>query len=391
MKILITSFTYHPCSDGVAEATRFLAELLARNGHKVTVATSWNARRSVTSLNGVEIVSFKIDNVPIGYLGDEEEVLKYRSFILEFNPDLLISECWDVWSTILSESVVSRLKCPKIMISHGLSAHLRESAGPPPFFGFGQWLRGFLWVILHIPRLIARYDLLVFLDDVQGMGRFFDQAIAKFLKPQSITIIPNTADVEKVASSHESFRIKHGINEGPMALCVANYSPRKNQELAIRAFCEAGVNGSTLVCIGSESNDYYKRLEVVVRELSPESKGQKIFLLKDISRSEIMSAYSACDLVILTARAETQPIVLIEAMAFGKPWLSCTRSGCVPRMEGGYCIPDRKRFVNKLRSLLLADDQSIVDKGREGSGAFQGRYSPYTVSLKWTSEIENLF
>ncbi len=376
----------------MAEATRFLAETLVDLGHDVVVATSSTTlsdeRCNVFFLNGVKVTQFSLfHRSPGAWRRSPEEEKRYWDFLFSVQPDILISECWDVWSTLLSIDVIRKFKYPKIMVSHGLALHLREGGAPPPFFGFGRSSLGVLWVLRHIPELIARYDRSVFLNNTTGFGRFLDHSLAKIIKPKSIRIIPNSANLQEVRSSMGTFRDKHGINKGPLVLCIANYSLRKNQELAIKAFCEACVAGSTLVCIGSESNEYYYRLKGLLDEtyLKKEKK-IKVMLLSNIPRSEILSAYVDSDIVLLTAKAETQPIVLIESMAYGKPWIA-TVSGCISTMEGGIPVNSMEEIVAALQHLMTNPAAAEI-LGKKGKAAYESRYSPSVVKQLWKKLIE---
>ena len=61
-------------------------------------------------------------------------------------------------------------------------------------------------------------------------------------------------------------------------------------------------------------------------------------------------AYRAADLFVLSAKAETQPIVLLEAMASRTPWLA-TDTGCVSELPGGVVVRSEDELVEKMREL----------------------------------------
>jgi len=390
MKVVITTFTYHPNLDGVAEATRFLAEALMEAGHEVVVITTTTANEGKVFIhNKVRVIECKLLNSHLrSSVGEQDEVNRYRKRLLDEKPDLLICQCWDALTTSLALPVLKKLSCPKILVSHGFSLHLRPKNAPPPFFGFGQWWRGMIWARDYIPKLIKAFDRFVFLASRKDTKRFIDHAVMSFLDPDAVRIIPNSPNLEPITDSPNDFRDRHGIGLGPLILCVANFSARKNQELAVSSFFEAAIPGSTLVCMGSEKNDYYDQLASMVKARQPSYPDQKVLLLTGMNRTDTMKAYGACDLTLLTAHQETQPIVLIESMSISKPWIA-TSSGCIMEMEGGVPVNSSQELVRWLKK-LIAKPNLIIRLGAEGRSAFERRYEQTEVKALWKTLVDDV-
>ena len=390
MKIIITTFTYFPNVDGVAEATRFLAESLSEVGHKVVVITTTTANEGNEFIhNKLRVIQYKLLNSHLlSSVGEQNEVDRYRKRLLDEKPDLLICECWDAWPTVLALPVLKKLACSKILVSHGFSLHLKPTNAPPPFFGFGQWLRGMIWAGYYIPKLIKAFDRFVFLSSRKDAKRFIDHAVMSCLNQQAVRIIPNSPNLQLLSDSQNDFRERHGIGTGPMILCVANFSARKNQELTVSSFFEAGIPGSTLVCMGSEKNDYFDQLASMVKARQPSHPDQKVLLLTGVNRTDTLKAYGACDLTLLTAHQETQPIVLIESMAFSKPWIA-SDSGCIVEVEGGIPVNSSQELVMWLKK-LMADHELMVRLGAEGRSAFERRYEQTEVKALWKTLVDEV-
>jgi glycosyltransferase involved in cell wall biosynthesis len=390
MKIVITTFTYYPNLDGVSEATRFLAESLVEIGHQVIVFTS------VTEVlpkefvhNGVNIRQYRMVNSHIlKLIGSREEMDRFSVDLLGERPDLLICECWDAWPTVLGLPVLKKLSCPKILVSHGFSSHLKPRSAPPPFFGFGQWWHGVIWTANYIPKLIKAFDRFIFLAHRKDTKRFIDHSVMSFIDSDIVRIIPNSPNLEPFSDFPNDFREHYGISAGPMILCVANFSERKNQELAVNSFFETGIPESTLVCIGSEKNDYFDKVSALVRKKESSHPDQKVLLLTGMTRVDMMKAYAACDMTLLTAHQETQPIVLIESMSFSKPWLA-TSSGCIPEMEGGVVVSSQHELVRRLKE-LMTNPGLIARLGAEGRSAFERRYQQTAVKAQWEMLIKEV-
>ena len=386
MKILITSFTYPPNKDGVAEATRSMAEGLASMGHEVIVATASHKDRKEGKQNSVKVVSFQIGNQGIWKIPKGREADQFSRFILSCNPDILINHCWDAWPAVLSQKIFHDLSCKKIQVSHGFSQHIWIPYFKP-FFGLGQLLKGLLWTLFMYPGVAKSYDAIVFLSGCGGFGRFFDQTICRWIKHPCLHVIPNSVQENKYTDRAGDFRIKYNVGDGLMVLCVANYSERKNQTLAVRAFRKANIPGSTLVFIGSEFNEYSEKVMKLDEAISQKSLCRTIFL-EGISREETQAAFACSDIFLLTAKQETQPIVIIEAMAAGKPWIS-THTGCVSNMEGGVVADGCVALASNLNR--IATDSIIASSlGRTGRKAAVENYQESMIIDRWDNLLKNL-
>ena len=317
-----------------------------------------------------------------------EEMDHLRVDLIRERPDVLICECWDAWPTVWALPVLKKLTCPKILVSHGFALHLRPRSAPPPFLGLGQWWRGMIWTAYYIPKMIKAFDRFVFLASRKDTKRFIDHAVMSLLNRKAVRIIPNSPNLEPLTDSPNDFRDRHGIGTGPMILCVANFSVRKNQELAVSSFFEAAIPGSTLVCMGSEKNDYYDKIASMVKARQPSHPDQKVLLLTGMNRTDTMKAYGACDLTLLTAHQETQPIVLIESMSFSKPWIA-TSSGCIMEMEGGIPVNSSLELVDWLKKLMVEPDL-MVRLGAKGRSAFERRYEQTEVKALWKTLVDDV-
>jgi glycosyltransferase involved in cell wall biosynthesis len=54
---------------------------------------------------------------------------------------------------------------------------------------------------------------------------------------------------------------------------------------------------------------------------------------------------------VLSAKAETQPIVLLEAMASHTPFIS-TNTGCVTELPGGIVVQTETEMADQIRNLM---------------------------------------
>lgn len=364
MKILITTFTYLPNADGCSEAAAVLARGLAGRGHSVTVATEFHPNRVPDEPDAnPRVVQFKVSgraNLRNPVRGETES---YQKFLREFGGDLIIFENWDAWPTCLAEPLLPRLKAKKILVSHGYTPQIWVPQRKFPW-SLGVWMGG--WpLFFRTPWLMRRMDQLVVLSDRRDFGRFLDHRIARWTGYKKVSVIPNGAFASEFNNDQlPDFRKEFNPGAGLLLLCVANYCDRKNQLLAVRAFRRAQLKGATLVLIGSEFNEYSEQARRLDAELQKDFPAGRVVLLEKLTRAQTCAAYRAADLFVLPAKAETQPIVLLEAMASHTPWLS-TNTGCVSELPGGIVARSENDLVEKLRELASSPAlrQKLIDDG----------------------------
>ncbi len=361
-----------------------MAEGFASMGHEVSVATSHHPKREAGILNGVKVTSFNLSNSGVWIEPSDAESDRFIRFVKNSDSDILINHCWDAWPAVLSQKIFNDLTCKKIQISHGFSQNI-WTWHFKPFFGLGQLLKGLLWIVFKFPGVAKSYDTIVFLSNSRGFGRFLDQTLCRWMMHPCMHVIPNNVDENKYTDLACDLRTKYNIGDGLMVLCVANYNDGKNQKLTVRAFRKANIPGSTLVFIGSEFNKYSEKVMKLDESLGQKSLCRTIFL-EGISREETQAAFACCDLFLLTSKQETQPIVLIESMAAGKPWIATVR-GCISTMEGGIPVNSMGEIVTALQH-LMTDPAVAAILGKKGKAAYDARYSPSLVKQLWKQLIE---
>jgi glycosyltransferase involved in cell wall biosynthesis len=387
MKILVSTFTFFPNVDGVAIAAGQMADILRNAGYQVAIATSALATTNKTSgaKNDHPIHRFEINGSPACGAGFQGEISRYHDFIADFAPDVIFFHCWDIWTSEIVMALMTPIHQFKtVMVSHGYSSHILNLSILPR--GLWKWIR---WLphVCTLPLRMRRFDRVVFLSNKSDWGRFFDLKIAQLTGACNTAVIPNgVPEFPKLVRG--CFRKKLGISSGPMFLSIANYCIRKNQERALRAFARANLSEATLVFIGSELGNYGVRMVTLWKELQAKGAKGRVMFLEGLPRDETLSALRDCDVKILSSDAETQPIVLLEAMAASKPFIS-TRTGCVDEFKGGIVVRDVGQMSIVMRR--LANSPELRSRlGEAGRLDYEYNYSIERTSKAWLELIHNL-
>ena len=385
-RVLITTFTFPPNQDGVAMASFNLATGLIAQGFDVTVATRRLPTRAGDEIAGVRVFEFAVDGSANARFKFTGEVERYIEFVRTFKCEFIVCQYWDAWSTALAQKAFRDNPAKKILVSHGFLSHLL-TFHPRPYFGIGVWL-GSLPIALAAPRTMQSYDHVVFLSERRDFRRFFDHRLAHWIGYKSHSIIPNGVSRDVTQPTNVNFREKYGIKTQEIVLNVANYSDRKNQILALNVFAKANVTNSTMVFIGSERNDYTVRLEEHLRRLRASGFNLPVKILFEVSRPDVVAAMQSASVFLLTAKAETMPFALLEAITASLPFVS-TNVGCVEEIPGGKVANSRRNLVRHLRSLL--QDRTIREElGRTGSSIAKAEFTWERNSERFVSILKSL-
>lgn len=367
-------------------ASSNLAAGLIANGYEVTVATRAHPSRSGNEMPSARVAEFAVDGSASARFKFTGEVERYVEFVRAFACDFIVCQAWDAWSTSLAQKAFRDNPAKKVLVSHGFTSHLLNFH-PRPFFGLGVWL-GHLPIALAAPWIMRSYDRVIFLSERRDFRRFFDHTLAHWTSYQSHTSIPNGVWLQQFESRELFFRDRFKIKTGRIVLSVANYSDRKNQLKALETFAECAPEDSTLVFIGSEYNEYAAKLEAKLRELRGQGFESPVKILHGLERKDVCAAYQESTIFLLTAKAETQPIVLLEAMANRLPFVS-TNTGCVRELIGGIVVDSKKQLVAALQR-LLNDEAERKRLGQSGRALIEREYDWPRIIDSYVRLLETL-
>jgi glycosyltransferase involved in cell wall biosynthesis len=207
-------------------------------------------------------------------------------------------------------------------------------------------------------KWIRNIDRTVYLSERADLRGFFDHWLTKATRYQGRRVIPNGIDPEERGTDPEVFRKDHGIASNQfLFLCVANYSKRKDQGFAARAFRSARLSNAVLIFIGSEFNSESERFQKEDASLEEFDRVGQIIWLQGQSREDTLNAFAACDAFVLSANHEAQPIAILEAMRESKPWIA-REAGCIADMPGGICVKTEAQMAHAMKHLTINSDQA---------------------------------
>jgi len=185
------------------------------------------------------------------------------------------------------------------------------------------------------------------------------------------------------------FRRKYGIDsDDKVILCVARIDPLKGQDRLIKALPNIIKTVSNVKCVfvgdGSMTKEVLKASDKRMhdqnlKQLVSDLKLHEVVIFTgSISRSELMQAYEACDVVVLPSIMEGFGLTVAEGMAFGKPVVGSATGGIMmqiwPGVNGYLVEPGNIEQLSEAISTVLSKDSLRRYLGAKAKEIYERHY-----------------
>lgn len=386
VKILICTFTFPPDSNGVAAVTATHARHFATVGHEVTVVTGFpkDGEPQIPPSENIHIVRFDIRgiaNLNYGFRGD---VSAYLDFVRNWRGDVAFLHCWCTWSTDLLLPHLKKFEFKTVVVSHGFNAQRYPQNMLFPR-GLRHWL-GWQPYVWRLPRHMRAISHLAVLSPSIDPRWYYDHAIAKRIGIRNLSIIPSGIHLDEFDIARNIRRDELHVSTSRMVLVVGNYLPEhKNQAYALRAFASCKPDDCTLVFIGSHFNEYSDHLKAEAMRLGI---SEQVRFHASLPRELVCAAYRNANLVLCSSLWESGPIVLLEAMASGTPFISVD-VGFAKYLKGGVIVNSEKAMADEI-TRLLADARLGQELGSAGRDQCEREFSWEAVMKSYDALLDKL-
>lgn len=323
MKIGLAVGYFDPQVGGSEEVVKQLAAELARRGHQVRVATSTHPEREPGRMV-VPVDEFDVrGNVAQGLKGD---VLGYQRHLLESDVDAWLFYAAQVWSTDAALPLFGRIP-PAVVVPCGYS---------------GLHLPQFREYYDRLPSFLQRAAALVYMSD--GYQDYtHDRSVGL---ADRMHVIPNGAAESEFAGG----TTPPPPDGGRLVLTVANHYPDKGHDAAIRAFRVAAGPRDRLLIVG-DVHDRDPRRTCWWSCRASALRDRRITLATGMPREKVVASFRQASVFLFGSRVECAPLVIIEAMAAGIPFVT-TPAGNVRDYPDAGLVTDEARLGEALRSIL---------------------------------------
>jgi L-malate glycosyltransferase len=396
MRILLCCESYFPGGGGVARVNQEIAERLVRRGHEVTVATAKMNERHSPELNGVNIEQFAVSGNRVR--GMQGETGRYQAFVSSGIFDAILIYAAQQWTFDALWPALPGIKARKIHVPCGYSGFYDSS--------YKEYFR-------QMPDILRRFDHLVF-----NASNYRDINFARRCGLTNFSVIANGAsESEFERCPIPDFRDQWGIAEDEFIFLTVGSPPllKGHREVAL-AYAQLRHPSSSLLILDGKYdpvvNPLLQTVPIKMKRLlirmaktilkkpvfsargfgkaieNIRSQTGKRFLITDLPRAEIISAFFSSNLFVFASHIEYSPLVLFESAAAGLPFLSVPVGNAeeiVRWTKGGEICPASKNntgytlvspsVLAQEMTRLATDSELLSQLGRQGRDSGNKNYS----------------
>lgn len=334
---MVTVERYAPAIGGAERVAQRVSEGLAGRGHEVHVITGGTPGPDM--LGGVHVHRLAITGNEVrGIKGDGAAVLKC---IESVRPDLVFNYAAQTWATDCCRQLLEHEVRPRMVLA------------PCGFSGLHK--RRYSSYFEDMPARLRRYDSLILHSKV-----YQDWAFAKHADVQRMFVVPNGADPP---ANGKAFRAQ--FPSEPLAITVGSHVYTKGHRDFARASRllarHYGLTG-VIVAPARHGLDALRGCQIACRARTRVSVGH----LRNVDGTPpgvVGDAVAAADLFLFTSRVECAPLVILEAMAAGTPWVSYD-VGNVSELPGGIVVADFSALLQAAKDILDGKHPELGEQGR---------------------------
>ena len=333
--------------------------MLAAHGISVVVATGGEQRgQRRDEVSGALIEEFSIQGADCWLNPIRGDVGSYEHFLIESDFDVVLMNAWQTWSTDLCLHNLQRISGRKLLYSHCVSTNLFFWRQP-----FRSLIRYLLWrpYWWRLPTLLRGLDSLIFLSAEGCDSRFDDLKLARRLGLR-FHVVPNVLSPSAIEILNRPIverKARHQL------IAIGSYDWQKGHDFVLRAYARSTAkNRIPLKIFGQSYSAFTARLRRLVRELGIDEGW--ISFHENISGDVLLEECSRSIALLSGSHTECQPLVLLDAMAAGTPFVARC-SGCIPYLLGGVAVNSKAQAARAIDRLLADEHQwkSLSETGRE--------------------------
>ncbi|MHA1249031.1 MAG: glycosyltransferase family 4 protein [Candidatus Helarchaeota archaeon] len=177
---------------------------------------------------------------------------------------------------------------------------------------------------------------------------------------KKIIIIPNGINIKELTknSNAENIINKLNLKNHRILFSIGRLDKTKGFQNVIKIFKNLSENFNVVYLIAGPDSGYRSELQNLIKKNNLEN---KIFLLGLVDEQRKRDLYAAAEIVLCPSLYEPFGIVILEAMAFGKPIISSNIGGIKEIIKDNYdgilVNPGDRDLLLKKIILLLKDDE----------------------------------
>jgi glycosyltransferase involved in cell wall biosynthesis len=336
LRLLATVEKYAPAIGGAERVVQRVAEGLAARGHEVHVLTG-GAPEEI-ELAGVHVHRREMaGNEARGIQGDPSSV---TGLIEDIQPDVVFNYAAQTWATDCCFELLGRDERPCMVLA------------PCGFSGLGS--RRYREYFEAMPMRLRSYDALILHSTVYQDWHFCTDAGV-----EQIYVVPNGADPPADEGTPGLARSGHAL-----AVTVGSHVLSKGHSDFSRAIRTLGRTRALTGAIVAPPRHGLDALRGCQVACWTRARTQQLHVVDGSTPGAVASAIAAADLFLFTSTVECAPLVILEAMAAGTPWVSYN-VGNVSELRGGLVAGDRAELLRSAGEILDGEHARLAGDGRK--------------------------
>jgi len=360
LRLVVTVERYAPAIGGSERVAQRVGEGLAARGHEVHVITG--TMPGLDRLNGVHVHRLPISGSEVrGIRGDGEAVMDVIDHV---RPDLVLNYAAQVWPTDCCRALLERDARPRMVLAPVGFSRLHK--------------RRYARYFADMPARLRSYDGLILHSTV-----YQDWDFAARAGVERMFVVPNGADPP---ASGETLRAQ--ITGGSLAVTVGSHVYTKGHRDFARATRSLGRQRpltGVIVAPPRRGLDSLRGCQLACQVRAGAGR-EDLRVLDGSTPGVAANAIAAANLFLFTSRVECAPLVILEAMAAGTPWVSYD-AGNVSELPGGLVAGDYAELLDKAGQIL---DGSHPELGIQGRRAWETNHRWEDIVARYESVFEKL-
>jgi glycosyltransferase involved in cell wall biosynthesis len=358
LRVLATVERYAPAIGGAERVVQRVAEGLAARGHELHVLTG--GANGKVEHNGVHVHRVAVSgNEARGIEGNKAAVL---DTIARVAPDLVFNYAAQTWATDCCFALLQSERRPRMVLA------------PCGFSGLGK--RRYRRYFEAMPARLRRYDALILHSAVYQDWRFATAAGA-----ERIVIVPNGADPPAPR--------RRAPGESPaeqLAATVGSHVLSKGHAQFARAIRALSRERELVGAIVAPQRHGLDALRGCQLSCSARARRGAIRLIDGSAEGAETRTLAGAELFLFTSRVECAPLVILEAMAAGTPWVSFD-VGNVSELAGGIVAKSPQELLDASRQILSGQRP---DLGPAGHRAWESTHRWESVLDRYEATFQDV-
>ena len=380
-KILLTTPTFPPINSGLGNVVQQLAKFISDQGWQVVVATGGCARGQYTDqISGALVEQFNVNGADSIAQPLQGDIDSYVNYLKKSQFDIVLMNAWQIWSTDLVLSHCAEVYGKKILYSHCISTNsIIGKISLRSIFRYLAW-RPYWWSMAAKMKLL---DGIILLEGNGCDARFDDAQLAKRLGV-NLVVIPNS--LSTLASSalevgSSNFMERNGI------LSIGAYDWQKGHDFVLRAYANSTLKNKVHLDIcGQKFSSFSQELQDLAAHLGLNP--HYVHFHEGLSQANLLNRYSRARLFVYGSHTECQPLVLLDAMATGTPFIS-RKTGSIPSMHGGVVVQSEPEAIEAMNFFYENKDE-WEHLSKAGQSQAREKHSPDKVKILLLEALDKI-